>query len=318
MSARIQLIRGLHNLRSAHHGSVVTIGNYDGVHLGHRHMLAALRRQAAMHGQPATVITFEPNPREYFAPESAPARLMRLREKLDALGRQGVERVLLLRFDAAMQSVAADDFIERILVRGLGARAIVVGHDFRFARRREGTVAMLRDAGARCGFDVEEVDAYELDGERVSSSLVRAALGAGDLARASRLLGDNYRISGRVRRGKRLGRRLGYPTANLALHRKVVPLSGIFAVRVHGAGLAGHPAVASLGTRPTVDDRGEPLLEAHLFDFDGDLYGQQLEVEFLVRLREERRFESVDALVEQMHRDETEARAVLAALAGTA
>jgi riboflavin kinase/FMN adenylyltransferase len=262
------------------------------------------------------VVTFEPHPREYLAPDSAPARLMRLREKLAALGRQGVERVLLLRFDAAMQAVPASEFVERVLVQGLGARALVVGHDFRFARRREGNVAMLREAGARRGFEVEEVDAYLLDGERVSSSLVRAALGAGDLARASRLLGDNYRIAGRVRRGKQLGRRLGYPTANLALHRKVVPLSGIFAVRVHGAGLAGHHAVASLGTRPTVDERGEPLLEAHLFDFDGDLYGRQLEVEFLVRLREERRFESLDALVEQMHRDEAEARAALAALAG--
>jgi riboflavin kinase/FMN adenylyltransferase len=316
MSARVELIRGLHNLRSRHHGSVVTIGNYDGVHLGHRAMLAALRRQAVEHGQATTVVTFEPNPREYLAPDSAPARLMRLREKLAALGRQGVERVLLLRFDAAMQAVPASEFVERVLVQGLGARALVVGHDFRFARRREGNVAMLREAGARRGFEVEEVDAYLLDGERVSSSLVRAALGAGDLARAGRLLGDNYRIAGRVRRGKQLGRRLGYPTANLALHRKVVPLSGIFAVRVHGTGLAGHPAVASLGTRPTVDERGEPLLEAHLFDFDGDLYGRQLEVEFLVRLREERRFESLDALVEQMHRDEAEARAALAALAG--
>lgn len=318
MSAKVELVRGLYNLRPRHRGSVVTIGNYDGVHLGHRQMLAALRRQAATHRLPATVITFEPNPREYFAPEQAPARLMRLREKLAALGGQGVSRVLLLRFDAAMQGVSAEDFIERILVQGLGARALVVGHDFRFARRREGTVATLCAAGERAGFTVEEVAAFELDGERVSSSLVRAALGSGDLARASRLLGDTYRISGRVRRGKQLGRRLGYPTANLALHRKVVPLSGIFAVRVHGAGLVGHPAVASLGTRPTVDDRGEPLLEAHLFDFDGDLYGRQLEVEFLARLREERRFESLDALVEQMHRDEAEARAVLAALAGRA
>jgi riboflavin kinase/FMN adenylyltransferase len=186
----------------------------------------------------------------------------------------------------------------------------VIGHDFRFARRREGNLATLQAAGARHGFAVEEICEFLVDGERVSSSLVRDALGRGDLDRATRLLGRPYRMAGRVRLGRKLGRELGFPTANLALHRKVVPLWGIFAVRASGAGLADHPAVASLGTRPTVDGT-DPLLEVHLFDFDGDLYGRCLDVDFIARLRDERKFESLDALVEQMHRDAAAAREIL-------
>ena len=307
----IELVRGMHNLRPRHRGSVATIGNYDGVHRGHQHMLAALRRSADALGLPSTVVTFEPTPREFFEGLAAPSRLTRLREKLEALALYGVDRVVVLRFDRRMQSVSAAEFIDRLLVAGLGVRHMVVGHDFRFARRREGTVETLRSAGAVYGFEVEEVDAFELDGERVSSSLVRDALGAGDLARATKLLGRPYRIAGRVRDGLKLGRKLGFPTANLALHRKVVPLWGIFAVRVHGAGLADHPAVASLGTRPTVDGT-DPLLEVHVFDFDGDLYHRYLDVDFIARLRSEQRFESLDALVEQMHRDAAGARAALA------
>jgi riboflavin kinase/FMN adenylyltransferase len=306
----IELVRGLDNLRARHRGSVATIGNYDGVHRGHQHMLAALRRSADALRLPATVITFEPTPREYFEGAAAPSRLTRLREKLDALALYGVDRVVVLRFDCRMQSVSAADFIDRLLVGGLGVRHMVVGHDFHFARKREGTVATLREAGLAHGFEVEEVDAFEIDGERVSSSLVRDALGAGNLARATKLLGRPYRIAGRVRDGLKLGRKLGFPTANLALHRKVVPLWGIFAVRVHGAGLVDHPAVASLGTRPTVNGT-DPLLEVHVFDFDGDLYHRYLDVDFIARLRSEQRFASLDELVEQMHRDAAAARRAL-------
>lgn len=306
----MELVRGLANLRDPHRGSVVTIGNYDGVHRGHQHMLATVTARARELGMPATVVTFEPTPREYFEGDSAPARLMRLREKLEALPLYGVDRVVVLRFDRRMQAMGADEFVERLLVRGLGARHVVVGHDFHYARRREGNIDTLRAAGTRHGYAVEEVGRFLVDGERVSSSLVREALGRGDLARAGLLLGRPYRMAGRVRRGQQLGRRLGYPTANLALHRKVVPLWGVFAVRVSGAGLVDHPAVASLGTRPTIDGT-EPLLEVHVFDHDGDLYGRYLDVDFVRRLRDERRFESLDSLVEQMHRDAAEARELL-------
>ena len=306
----MELVRGLANLRDAHRGAVVTIGNYDGVHRGHQHMLATVTARARELGMPATVVTFEPTPREYFEGDSAPARLMRLREKLEALPLYGVDRVVVLRFDRRMQAMGADEFVERLLVRGLGARHVVVGHDFHYARRREGNIDTLRAAGTRHGYAVEEVGRFLVDGERVSSSLVREALGRGDLARAGLLLGRPYRMAGRVRRGQQLGRRLGYPTANLALHRKVVPLWGVFAVRVSGAGLVDHPAVASLGTRPTIDGT-EPLLEVHVFDHDGDLYGRYLDVDFVRRLRDERRFESLDSLVEQMHRDAAEARELL-------
>jgi riboflavin kinase/FMN adenylyltransferase len=308
----MELVRGLHNLRERHRGSVVTIGNYDGVHRGHQHMLAAVRGHAERLRLPATVITFEPTPREFFEGGAAPSRLMRLREKVEALPLYGVDRMVVLRFDHRMRGMGASEFVERLLVQGLGVRHMVVGHDFHFARRREGTIATLREAGARYGFDVEEVGQFLVDGERVSSSLVREALGRGDLARAAQLLGRPYRMAGRVRRGQQLGRKLGYPTANLALHRKVVPLWGIFAVRVSGAGLVDHPAVVSLGTRPTINGT-DPLLEVHVFDWEGDLYGRYLDVDFVQRLRDEKRFDSLDALVAQMHRDAAQARAVLGA-----
>jgi riboflavin kinase/FMN adenylyltransferase len=306
----VELIRGMHNLRERHRGCVATIGNFDGVHLGHQHMLAGVRARAAELGLPAALLTFEPTPREYFEGPAAPSRLTRLREKLEALALYGVDRVVVVRFDRRLQAMGADEFVERLLVDGLGVRHLVIGHDFRFARRREGNLATLQAAGARHGFAVEEICEFLVDGERVSSSLVRDALGRGDLDRATRLLGRPYRMAGRVRLGRKLGRELGFPTANLALHRKVVPLWGIFAVRASGAGLADHPAVASLGTRPTVDGT-DPLLEVHLFDFDGDLYGRCLDVDFIARLRDERKFESLDALVEQMHRDAAAAREIL-------
>ena len=306
----MELIRGIHNLRERHRGCVATIGNYDGVHRGHQHMIAAVRAKARALGVPAVVVTFEPTPREFFEGPAAPSRLTRLREKLEALAEYGVDRVVVLRFDRRMQGLSADEFVERLLVNGLGVRHMVVGHDFHFARRREGTIETLRAAGATHGFTVEEVGRFLLDGERVSSSLVREALNEGNLDRATHLLGRPYRMAGRVRLGKKLGRTLGFPTANLALQRKVVPLWGIFAVRVSGAGLVDHPAVSSLGTRPTVNGT-DPLLEVHLFDFDGSLYGQYLDVDFIARLRDEQKFESLDALVAQMHRDAAAARTVL-------
>lgn len=311
----IELVRGWHNLRPRHRGCVATIGNYDGVHRGHQHMLAAVRRKADELGLPATVVTFEPTPREFFEGNAAPARLMRLREKLDALSLYGIDRVVLLRFDERVRNLGAAAFEQTLLADALGVRHIVVGHDFHYARKREGNIASLLAAGERHGFTVEEVGEFLVEGERVSSSLVREALGNNDLERAARLLGRPYRMTGRVRRGAQLGRTLGYPTANLALHRKVVPLWGIMAVRVNGAGLRDHPAVVSLGTRPTVNGV-DPLLEVHLFDFEGDLYGRYLSVDFVRWLRAELKFDSLDALVAQMHTDSTRARAALATAAG--
>ena len=311
----MQLVRGLHNLRPRHRGCVATIGNYDGVHLGHQHMLAALIRRASELTVPSVVVSFEPSPREFFAGSAAPVRLTRFREKFAALCRFGVDRFVCLRFDAAMQKIRPREFVDHVLVERLGVKTMVVGHDFRFAYRREGTVEMLRSLASERGFDVEVIDPFLLDGERVSSSRVRAALVRGDLDDANRLLGRPYRISGRVATGLRLGRRLGFPTANLRLGRRTPPLGGVFAVRVHGRGLSHAPGVASLGTRPTVDGK-EPLLEVHVFDFDGDLYRTRLAVDFVRRLREERWFPSVDALVEQMRRDADEARSSLAQPSG--
>jgi riboflavin kinase / FMN adenylyltransferase len=313
----MELIRGLHNLPARHRGGVVTIGNFDGVHRGHQAMLEVVVQRARELGGPATVITFEPSPREFFLGAAAPSRLMRLREKVDALALYGIERLVILRFDEKLSKMSASAFEQQLLHDGLGARHVVVGHDFHYSRNRAGTLATLRDAGARLDFTVEEVEPFLLDGERVSSSLVREALGAGQLARATALIGRPYRMTGRVRRGQQLGRTLGYPTANLWLQRKVVPLWGIFAVRVCGPGFYDHPAVVSLGTRPTINGT-DPLLEVHLFDFDADLYGEYLSVDFVQRLRDEKKFESLDLLVEQMHLDSAQARAALAAAAAGA
>jgi riboflavin kinase/FMN adenylyltransferase len=306
----MELVRGLYNLRPRHRGCAVTIGNFDGVHLGHQAMLERLVRHARGLGVPATVMTFEPAPREYFEPTHAPARLTRLREKLELFAAAGVERCLVLRFEKRLQGMHGDEFVHGLLCERMGARQVVVGSDFRFGVGGKADVALLQKVGAQLGFGVEVVEPVLVDGERVSSSLIRAALANRDLERAARLLGRPYAMHGKVIRGEGLGRKLGFPTANMRVHRRVTPLDGIFAVRVRGIGARALPGVASLGTRPTVGG-GEVLLEAHLFDFDADLYGRWLAVEFVQRLREERKFESLDAMVVQMHIDAGQARAAL-------
>ncbi|HJS22182.1 MAG TPA: bifunctional riboflavin kinase/FAD synthetase [Steroidobacteraceae bacterium] len=306
----MELVRGLYNLRAEHRGCAVTIGNFDGVHLGHRATLEQLREHARLIDMPATVLTFEPTPREFLSPARAPARLTRLREKLVLLQRERIGRCVVLRFDSHLQQVRAQQFIERLLVGKLGARRIVVGHDFRFGYRGEADIEVLRAAAPKHGFEVDIVEPLMLDGVRVSSTAVREALAGGDLAGAARLLGRPYSMQGRVVAGERLGHKLGFPTANLRLHRRVAPLGGIFAVRVRGVETRPLPGVASLGTRPTVNGT-EPLLEAHIFDFAGDLYRRHLEVEFVEKLREERKFASLEAMVVQMHEDARRARQVL-------
>lgn len=309
--AAMELVRGLHNLRARHRGCVLTVGAFDGIHRGHQEMIRIVREQAARCSLTATVLSFEPMPREFFARGEPPARLTRLREKVAAFQMYGVERFVCARFDERLRSMEPEAFIREVLHDALGVAHIVVGHDFKFARNLTGNVETLRQAGAHCGFGVTEVPPFELHGERVSSSRVREALGIGDLAHAARLLGRPYRMTGKVVHGGKLGRSLGFPTANLRLHRRATPLAGVFAARVSGCGLKDAPAVASLGTRPAVDGK-ELLLEAHVFDFAGDLYRQYLHVDFIARLRDERWFPDLNALVEQMHEDARLARTILA------
>jgi riboflavin kinase/FMN adenylyltransferase len=313
----MELIRGLYNLRPCHRGSVATIGNFDGVHLGHQAVLGQLAEKAQELGLPTVVITFEPQPQEYFsygqAREQLPPRLTRLREKLRTLRRFAVDRVLALRFNQRLAGLSAADFIQQVLLDGLDVRYLVVGDDFRFGRGREGDFALLQRVGAAHGFEVVHMHTFSLGGARVSSTRIREALQRGDLLQAEQMLGRPYRMCGRVAHGNKLGRTIGFPTANIFLHRKKTPLDGVFAVELFG--IEGEPVagVANVGTRPTVDATGtRTLLEVHLFDFAAEIYGQYVQVNFLHRIREERRFDSFDALKAQILNDAEEARAFFA------
>ncbi|MCB1569233.1 MAG: bifunctional riboflavin kinase/FAD synthetase [Xanthomonadales bacterium] len=309
--SRIRLFRDSHGPCLHPAGSVVCVGAFDGLHRGHRGLIEAAAVSAQDRGLPLVGLSFEPLPRELFAKAAPPPRLVLPRGKIEGLRALGCGTVGLLRFNAAMVSMSPQAFIEAVLVQRLNAREIWVGRDFRFGHQRAGDFAVLQGAGARMDFETRSIDAVTLDDERVSSSRIRAALLEGRLDDAARLLGRPYAISGKVVRGAQLGRQLGYPTANLRFGGKVPALSGIYATRVHGVGAKPWPSVSSLGTRPTVNGR-EPLLEAHLFDFDGDLYGRRIEVEFVAKLREELKFDDLDTMVEQIHRDAEQARALLA------
>jgi riboflavin kinase / FMN adenylyltransferase len=310
----------------------LTIGNFDGVHRGHQAMLALLVSEAAHRGLPATVLTFEPNPRDYFAqlrsqPESAPARIATLRDKVCELERCGVAQVVVARFDAAFAAQSPEAFVADVLVEGLGARYVLVGDDFRYGARRAGDYAMLDAAGGRHGFDVARMMSYEVHGLRVSSSAVRAALAAGDMAETAALLGRPYSISGRVVHGAGLGRALGesaagrgdgFRTLNVCFRHPKPAAMGIFVVRVHGLAATPLDGVASLGRRPTVDDSGRVLLEAHCFEWPSALgreggYGKLVRVELLHKLRDEARYDSLAALTAAITQDAADARAFLAA-----
>jgi len=307
----VELIRGLHNLRPQHRGCVASIGNFDGVHLGHQAIVARLQEHAAATGLPARVVLFEPQPVEFFRPDAVEPRLMRLREKLAALEALGVDGVQCLHFDAQLAAMPREQFVERLLIQGLGVRQLVVGPDFRFGHKRLGDVEYLKTAGRSAGFRVEAVPPLLLDGERVSSTAVRQHLTGGDLAGAARLLGRPYTLHGRVSHGDERGRTIGFPTLNLPLRRKAVSLRGVFAVRVTGLAAAPLPAVANLGVRPTVGGT-YPLLEVHVLDFSGQVYGRQVQVEFVQQLRDERRFDGLQALRAQIDLDVRAARAVFA------
>ncbi len=301
----MRLICGLH--RPPPPGCVATIGNFDGVHLGHRYVIHRLAEAGKALGHPVTVILFEPQPQEYFLGERAPARLTRLREKVAHLQALPVDRILLLRFNSGLARLPAEAFVDRILVRGLGVRYLVVGDDFRFGRGRRGDFALLQRMGRRHGFEVAATPSFTLDGVRVSSTRIRQALERGDMEKAARFLGRPYSMCGRVIRGRRRGRDLGFPTANIDPYRRRSPIGGVFVVTVTGVGSMPWPGVANVGVRPTVDG-SRVWLEVHLFDFSADLYGRRLEIFFHHRLRDERRFPSVEALQRQIRQDAAQAR----------
>jgi len=303
----MEVIRGLHNLRARHSGCVVTIGNFDGIHLGHQSVLGELAEKAAEMDLSSLVMVFEPHPQEFFDAENAPARLTRFREKVQILRRFAVDRLLCVRFDKKFASIPAQDFVQQILIEKLGVRHLIIGDDFRFGHGRSGDVEMLRAAGETENFQVMNMRTFDMDGERVSSTRIRAALKIGELNVAEKLLGRSYRMSGRVVQGDQRGRTIGFPTANIYLHRKVSPITGVFAVQVFGLDDEPLQAVANIGTRPTVDGK-KCLLEVHLLDFDQDVYGRHVQVMFLCKLREEQRFESLDDLKQQIHRDVQAAR----------
>src|SRR5258708_29991018 len=306
----MELVRGLHNISRRHQGCVLTVGNYDGVHLGHKKMIGVLKRRAAELRSAATVLVFEPSSKEFIDPEGAPPRLTRWREKFLALAAQGVDRLVTLRFDEYVRAMTPECFVDELIVAALGTRHIVVGNDLRYGWKGGGTIDSLRGAGEARGFGVEQIAPFVFDGVRVSSTAVRERLGRSDFAGAKRLLGRPYRMLGRVVHGRELGRTLGFPTANLRLMRRKPPLQGVMAVRVFGIQPDALTAVASLGTRPTVDGT-DLLLEVHVFDFAGDLYGGGIEVEFVAKLRDEVKFDSLAALIVQMKVDAAQARDLL-------
>jgi riboflavin kinase/FMN adenylyltransferase len=291
----------------------VTIGNFDGLHLGHQAMLTRLLDVARARDLPSCVLSFEPHPREFFAPSQAPARLSSLREKAEMLRGRGIDRLHVFRFNRAFSSLSADQFIEQVLVRTLQARYVLVGDDFRFGAKRAGDFALLEGAGRQFGFDAEFLPTVEIAGERSSSTAVRAALAAGELEHAARLLGRPYSISGRVVHGDKLGRDIGFPTANIQLKHNRPPLLGIFAVELYGLNGQPLPGVASLGVRPTVKGaNAAPVLEVHLFDFNADIYNRRVRVDFLHKLRDEEKYPDLPSLVAQIGRDVDNAKRFLA------
>ncbi|MBM3344029.1 MAG: bifunctional riboflavin kinase/FAD synthetase [Betaproteobacteria bacterium] len=278
----------------------LTIGNFDGVHLGHQAMLEELTRASTRLGLPSCVMTFEPHPREFFAPDQAPVRLTSLREKLELLAAHGVARAHVCRFNYALASITAQDFIERILVKGLNIRWLQVGDDFRFGARRAGDFNMLNQYAKQYHYEVQALRSVMVDDERVSSTAVRTALAAGKLTRAARLLGRPYSISGRVVRGEQLGRKLGFPTANVQMKHNRAPLQGIFAVEVEGAAERTLRGAASLGLRPTVHEKGRMTLEVYLFDFKEKIYGRHISVNFLRKMRDEEKYVDLETLKRQI------------------
>ena len=301
-SSKLTFVRDVRSLQSFDQRSVVTIGSFDGVHLGHQAILTQVKERAAQANLPSVAMTFEPQPQEFFSGEKAPARLMRLREKVDALLAFGLDHVLCLQFNSALSHLTASDFIRLVLVEGLGTQHLIVGDDFRFGCDRRGDFNMLCEQGRAQDFTVQDTATLEIDGERVSSTLVRQILQQSDFDRAKHLLGRPFTIKGRVIYGQQLGRELGFPTANVQLNRYSAPLSGVFAVLVK-VGVEVYQGAANVGVRPTVGDLLKPILEVHLLEYGGDLYGKRIEVEFVAKIRDEEKFSTLDKLVASIQRD---------------
>ncbi|MDE0789212.1 MAG: bifunctional riboflavin kinase/FAD synthetase [Woeseiaceae bacterium] len=310
----MRLVRHIRDLPHAdlRAGSVVTIGSFDGLHFGHKQLLDQVISKSYAMGVPSIVMSFEPTPKEFFSAANPPARLMRFREKFDFLADYGIDIFYCPRFNPGMRSIRSGDFIRQILVQGMNARHIVVGDDFHFARKREGNIDELRRVQKPLDFAVDQVASIVKDGVRVSSTAIRAALAEGNLPLAKSLLGRPYRMSGRIIKGRQVGKTLGYATANVDLRRRQSAVLGIFAVRVSGLKEGVVSGVASVGTRPTFD-LVKPLLEVHLFDFDRDIYGEYIHIDFIARIRDELKFESVEELVAEMDMDTENARSILAA-----
>jgi len=309
----MKVFRGLPNAESRA-PCALTIGNFDGVHRGHQALLARLREAADLRNLETAVMTFEPHPREYFAQRAgdlsrAPTRIASLRDKLQSLANAGVDRVIVEHFNAHFAALSPEEFVSRVLVEGLHVKWLIVGEDFCYGSRRAGNMATLMEAGRRHGFEVEALPTVNNGGSRISSSAIRAALAAADFDHARQLLGHGYTVSGHVIHGQKLGRTLGFPTLNLRIAHRRPALSGIFVVQVHGLAPQPLPAVASLGVRPTVDDSGRVLLETHLFDYDQHCYGKLIRVEFLAKLRDEQKYDGLEALTAAIRNDEAQARA---------
>jgi len=305
-----ELVRGLHNYAPIlqQQGCVATIGNFDGVHRGHQTLLSEVTKEAARRKIPSVVVTFEPQPAEFFAPEKSIARLTRWREKFHALAQCGIDKVLVLYFNKALAALSAEEFIKTVLSDGIGAKHIIVGDDFRFGKARQGDFHFLEAAGSRYHFTTASMQSVMLEGSRVSSTRIRKALADKDHGLAERLLGHPYFMEGRVVHGDKRGRSIGFPTANIHLHRRATPVQGIYVVRMHGLSTDALPGVANIGTRPTVGGT-RALLEVHLFDFNQDIYGRQVRVEFCKKLRDEERYASLELLRIQIEQDALQARA---------
>lgn len=302
----MQLIRGIHNIQPEHNGCVLTIGNFDGVHLGHQQVIEALIKQAKELHCKSTVMVFEPQPQELFSPDTAPARLCRLRDKYTLLKSLGVERLICVNFNRKFATQSAQNFIDDLLVKKLGVKNLIVGDDFRFGENRKGNYKMLLEAGNKFGFSVSDTASYKILEQRISSTEIRQALENDNLQQAEIMLGRPYSILGRVFHGDKRGRQLGFPTANVKLKRRVSPVNGVYAVKIKTS-LGVYFGVANIGSRPTVSGVRQQL-EVHIFDFDSDLYGQTIEVILLKKLRKEIKFDSLSALTEQINIDSQQAR----------
>lgn len=307
----MQLVCGLHNIRESHRGCVATIGNFDGVHLGHQDIFKQIRARAKTLQVHSCAIMFEPQPKEFFVPALAPARISTMREKIELLKYYGIDQVLVVRFDDVFRSLSAEAFIQQVLVDGLAIRHLVVGDDFRFGSDRAGNFSRLQQAGKAFAFTVNNTRTIIVAGERVSSTLVRHCLHNTNFPQVAALLGRTYKMSGKVIAGQQLGRTLGVPTANIHLNRHHIPMSGVFAVRVTAKNHT-WPGVANLGVRPTVAGK-TPLLEVHLLGYSGNLYGKRIQVEYVEKIREEKKFDSLDALKAAINDDLGKAQVILAA-----